>query len=150
MLSKFGYYHGAAIIRLLEDERCRSVRRQEFGYVVNEKTFVFFKYKTKTRSPWGFNFDQEDIDYCLKIAGEYERFVLGLICGGDGICALDWEEAKTLLGGKAGSITADRKHRHQYSVWGSVEELKNKISVNRWPNLLFEQKQERGNNVSEL
>jgi len=150
MLSKFGYYHGAAIIRLLEDERCRSVRRQEYGYVVNEKAFVFFKYKTKTRSPWGFNFDQEDIDYCLKMGAEYECFALGLICGGDGVCALDWEEAKTLLGGKSGSITADRKHRHQYSVWGSAEELKNKISVNRWPNLLFEQKQEKGNNVSEL
>lgn len=138
MLYKFGYYHGAAIIRLLEDERCRSVHKQGLGYVVNERNFVFFKYRTKTRSPWGFNFDQEDIDYCLKIAGAYERFVLGLICGGDGICALNWEEAKTLLGGKAGSISVERKHRHQYSVWGSVEELKNKISVSRWPVLLFE------------
>ncbi len=150
MLDKFGYYHGAAIIRLLEDKRCCSVHKQELGYVINESGFAFFKYRTKTRSPWGFNFDQEDIDYCLKITGEYGCFVLGLICGGDGICALDWEEARALLGGKAGSISVERKHRHQYSVWGSVGELKNKISVNRWPTLLFEQKQEMRNNIIEL
>jgi len=139
MLDKFEYYHGAALVRLMDDERCRAVnKRGLLGYVVNNKIFVFLKYTTKTRSPWGFAFDQEDIDRCLKMEEEYKDVVLGLVCGGDGICALHWHEAKELLGSNPGRIAAGRKHNHSYSVWGTAGEWKRKISVSRWPLILFE------------
>jgi len=139
MLDKFGYYHGAALIRLLDDERCRAVRKHGLlGYVVNDDIFVFLKYTTKARSPWGFAFDQEDIDRCFSMSTQYHRVILGLICGGDGVCALEWSQAKELLGGKPGRIATGRKHNHSYDVWGSEGELKRKISLRRWPSLLFE------------
>ena len=140
MLDRFEYYHGAAILRLMEDDRYRSVKLHDSpGYVVNENIFIFLKYTTKGRSPWGFTFDQEDIDRCLRLSTEYNKIVLGFICGGDGVCALDWKEAKDLLGSKPGRIAAGRKHKHSYSVWGSLGKLKHKIPVGRWPSIVFEQ-----------
>lgn len=139
MLDKTDYYHGAAIVRLLGDERCTSLHKKGLlGYVVNGDTFVLLKYTTKARSPWGFSFDQEDVDRCNKMASEHKQLVLGLICGGDGICALNWTQGKELLGNKAGRIVASRKHNHSYSVWGTVGELKRKVSISDWPRIFFE------------
>ncbi len=142
MLDKFEYYHGAAIVRILEDERCHSIQRRELlGYVVNQEVFIFLKYTTRSRSPWGFTFDQEDVDRCVRMSSEYKRVVIGMVCGGDGIFALDWDEAKNLLAEKPGRISGARKHNHSYSVWGTAGELKNKIAINRWPSLVFETKE---------
>ena len=150
MLDKSEYYHGAALVRLMEDKRCHALKRREFlGYVANNEIFVFLKYTTKGRSPWGFTFDQEDVDRCFKMTTEYKNLVLGLICGGDGVCTVDWHEAKELLGGKPGRIVAARKHNHSYSVWGTVGELKRKVSVNRWPSLVFESSEQTRDNVIE-
>lgn len=139
MLDQTDYYHGAAVIRLLEDQRCNAVRkRNNLGYVVNGENFIFLKYTTKVRTPWGFTFDQEDIERGFRMLKEYKRVVLGLICGGDGICALDWTEVEKLLDRKPGRISAGRKHNQSYAVWGTAGELKGKISLRRWPQLLFE------------
>lgn len=148
MLDKFEYYHGAAIIRLMQNKRCVSVRMRELlGYVVNENVFVFLKYTTKGRSPWGFTFDKEDVDRCLIMASAYCKVVLGFVCGGDGVCVLNWHEANDLLGGKSGRIAVGRKHNHSYSVWGTVGELKHKIPVGRWPSLVFEADDQIQNNI---
>lgn len=139
MLDKTEFYHGAAIIRLLEDKRCLGVRKKELlGYVVNEKVFVLLKYATKARTPWGFSFDQEDIDRCVRMKNEFPNVAVGLICGGDGTCALSWEEANMLLNGKPGRIAAGRRHNESYAVWGTAGELKRKVAVNRWPSLVFD------------
>jgi len=139
MLDKSEYYHGAAIIRLLEDERCRAVRKRELlGYIVNEDIFVLLKYTTKARSPWGFTFDQEDVDRCHRMMNEYRKLILGFVCGGDGVCALNWQEANELLNGKPGRIATGRKHNRSYSVWGTAGELKRKVPVGRWPSIMFE------------
>lgn len=139
MLDKADYYHGAAIIRLLDDNKCYSIKKNGYlGYVVNEKVFVFLKYTTKARSPWRFSFDQEDISRCLKMESEYESIALGLVCAGDGVCALKWEEAKNLLGGNPGWISAKRNHNERYEVAGSSDQLDRKVSVGRWPVLFSE------------
>ena len=139
MLDKSEFYHGAAIIRLLENSKCKAIRKREFlGYVVNESIFVFIKYTTKARTPWGFTFDQEDIDRCYRMAEKHSKLYLALVCGGDGVCALTWREAEHLLDGKPGRISAGRRHNESYAVKGSEAKLKGKVSVNRWPKLLFE------------
>ena len=151
MLDKSEYYHGAAIVRLLEDERCQSIHlRKPRSYIVNNDVFVFLKYTTKGRTPWGFTFDQEDVDRCFRMATEYRKVVLGFICGGDGVCALDWQEAKNLLGGKPGRIAASRKHDCSYSVWGTAGELKRKVPVGRWRSLVFEMPDQIADNAESL
>lgn len=151
MLDKSEYYHGAAIIRLLADERCKTIRKRGLlGYVVNDNVFIFIKYTTKGRSPWGFTFDQEDVDRCFKMLNDYGRLILGLVCGGDGICALDWGEVKELLDGKPGRIAVARKHNHSYSVWGTAGELKRKVAVGRWPLLTFESSVKKSDNANTI
>lgn len=152
MLDKFEYYHGAALVRLMDDERCRAVKKRGLlGYVVNDDIFVFLKYTTKSRAPWGFAFDQEDVDRCVGMEKEYKNVVVGLVCGGDGICALHWREARKLLGGKPGRIAAGRKHNQSYAVWGTAGEWKRKISLGRWPLLLFESdEQPRDNKIEPI
>jgi hypothetical protein len=137
MIDKLHYYHGAAIVSLLEENEDISVKKKGvLGYVINNRVFVFLKYTTKARSPWRFSFDQEDIDRCLKMASEHTEIVLGLICGGDGICALKWEEVESLLDTKPGWISAKRKHNESYGVAGSISKLKGKIPVGKWTNLI--------------
>jgi hypothetical protein len=124
---------------MLESEKCQSVRKQgQLGYVVNNDLFVMLKYTTKARSPWGFTFDQEDVERCCKMIESYRRVILGLICGGDGVCALDWRQAEGLLQRKPGRIAAGRMHNRRYEVWGSAGELKRKVSLRSWPSILFE------------
>jgi len=138
MIDKLQFYHGAAIISLLENENLSAKKRGSLGYVVNDRVFVFLKYTTKARSPWRFSFDQEDVDRCLKMALEYKVVILGLVCGGDGICALSWEETQYLLNTKPGWISVKRKHNKSYGVAGSVSELKRKVSVRRWRSIISE------------
>ncbi len=139
MLYKSKYYHGAAVLSILEDNRCKSINKLgHLGYLVNTEIFVFLKYTTKSRSPWGFTFDQEDVDRCSRLSSEYKKVILGFVCAGDGVCGIDWLEAKQLLGNKSGRIAISRKHDHSYSIWGSAGELKRKISVTQWPIIVFE------------
>lgn len=139
MIDKFEYYHGAAIVRLLQDERCRALHRKGLlGYVVNENTFLFVKYTTKARTPWRFTFDQEDVDRANKMSEDYDQVLVPMVCGGDGICVITWDEAVRLLGNAPGFIATARKHNEQYAVWGALEELKHKVSFRRWPSLALE------------
>jgi hypothetical protein len=149
MLDKSAYYHGAAIIPILEDRRCRSIRKRELlGYVVNDEVFLFLKYTTKARPPWRFTFDQEDVDRSSKMRNEYRRVVFGFVCGGDGVCAIDWEQSRELLGVKPGWVAVARKHNHRYEVWGAEGALKRKVSLNRWPSLIFEPEATEQSNVA--
>ena len=138
MLDKAQYYHGAAIMALLEHNQFSVKKMGTLGYVVNDKVFAFLKYTTKNKTPWQFSFDQEDVDRCVKMASSHKALVVGLVCGGDGICALTWDEVKMLLNSKPGRISTKRKHNESYGVVGSQGELKRKIAVGRWPTLVSE------------
>ena len=149
MLDKSAYYHGAAVIPILEDIRCRSIRKLgTLGYVVNDDKFLFIKYTTRERPPWRFTFDREDIGRCLNMSGNYSLLVLGFVCGSDGVCAVDWSQGLELLGDKPGWVAASRKHNHSYTVWGAKGELKRKVSLNRWPALIFDPSAGESANVS--
>ncbi len=139
MIDKLHYYHGAAIVSLLQENEDISVKKKGlWGYVINDQVFVFLKYTTKARTPWRFSFDQEDVDRCLRMLSEYNSLVLGLICGGDGVCALTWKEAQFLLNDKPGWISVKRKHNESYGVAGSISKLKGKIPVERWVKIFYE------------
>ena len=137
MIDKQEYYHGAAIIRLLEDERCQKVQKHSLGYTVNDETFIFLKYTTKSRSPWRFSFSRDEIESLNAIANSFRRIILVLICSGDGICTISWQEASKLLGNDAGWISAKRNFNEQYGVAGSQGKLKGKISLREWPSIVF-------------
>lgn len=138
MIEKLEFYHGAALVRLIEDPRCGSVSKYECGYRVNDRCLVAIKYSTKARSPWGFSFSQDDIDRLQIMAKQFGDCLVALVCGGDGICALSWKELETLLASAPGGISAKRSFSGCYSVSGPAGTLRRKIPMNRWPNIVFD------------
>lgn len=138
MLEKQEFYWGAAIIRLLDDPRCASLSKDECGYLVNSMQLIVLKYSTKSRTPWRFTFGGDEIIRLADASDRYKSVVIGLICGGDGVCAITWKQAVTLLGGEPGWISARRNFHERYGVAGPKGELEGKISIRDWPALLFE------------
>ncbi len=138
MIEKSQYYHGAALISLLENEGFSIKKKGLLGYIVNDKVFAFLKYRTNSRTPWTFNFDQEDVDRCIKMNSEYGGVVVGLTCGGDGVCWITWNEASALLDSKPGWITLRRKHGESYGVTGQASDMKRKVPVSRWSTIISE------------
>lgn len=142
MIDKQEYYHGVAIIRLLDDSRCHSVTKHDFGYLVNEDKFIFLRYSTKARSPWRFSFSKNEIAQINHLSQTYSKIIVVLICGGDGICAVDWEDSKLIVGEISSWIAIRRNFNKCYGVSGPLGKLKKKVSLQKWPLILFEDFQE--------
>lgn len=138
MIDKQEFYHGAAIIRILEDNRCRNIRKHDFGYLVNDNVFVFMKYSAKSRSPWGFSFSDQEIIRINSVPSCVTKIEIALICGGDGICNISFQDLENILGGKSGRISAKRAFGEQYKVSGPVCPIKGKIPLSQWPQSVFE------------
>jgi hypothetical protein len=138
MIDKAEFYHGAAIVLVVEDPRCRSIQKHESGFLVNEDRLLVLKYTTKAHSPWRFTVTSEDLKCVGQVVDDFERVVLGLVCGGDGVCGVRWESLKMLLAEDTGWIAAKRVFKGCYSVSGPHGTLGKKVALNRWPQILFE------------
>ncbi len=138
MIDKQEFYHGVAIIRLLEDERCQKVKKHDFGYTINDDVFVFLKYSTKSRSPWRFSFRHDEVEQLNSLANSFRKIIVALVCGGDGICAVSWQEAAEIMGNEEGWISAKRNFNKQYGVAGPKGRLNGKVSLCEWPLKIFE------------
>lgn len=139
MIDKLEFYHGAAIIRIVEDARCRSIRIHQAGYLINGDRLLYLKYTTKEKSPWRFSVSKEDREHFASGKVDLGVCVLGLVCGGDGVCAVRCEQLTTLLGDGAGWLAAKRVFGGCYAVSGSRGNLDRKVALNQWPGVLFEE-----------
>lgn len=150
MLQKQEFYYGVAITRLLEDVRCGTLAKSKdgLGYTVNNNCFFAIKYTTKARSPWQFTFSWDEASR-LNNVKDRDLKVLALVCGGDGVCALTWSEIYYLLDfddwmqllekeSFSRTISIGRRFNERYAVWGTARELKRKISLNRWPQIILD------------
>ena len=138
MIEKLEFYHGAALVRVVEDPRCASIAKHAFGYRVNNNRILGIKYSTRARSPWGFTFSGDDISRFNAAKREFGECLIALVCGGDGICALSWSIAANLLADSPGRVAAKRGFAGCYSVSGPAGELSGKVAMNRWPAIVFE------------
>jgi hypothetical protein len=144
MIEKLEFYHGAAVVRIIEDNRCRSISKTEHGYLVNGDRLVFLKYTTKAHSPWRFTAAEDDLERLENPGVAIERCVVGFVCGGDGICSVPLEWVKRLLGAAPGWIAVKRVFSGCYSVTGPQGKLPRKIPLNDWPAVLFEEPRTNG------
>jgi hypothetical protein len=138
MIEKLEFYHGAALVRVIEDSRCETIAKHACGYRVNSSRILAIKYSTKAHSPWGFTFSGDDISRFNAAKAEFGECLIALVCGGDGICALSWSIVVSLLGDSPGRIAAKRGFAGCYAVNGPNGELRGKIAMNRWPAIVFE------------
>lgn len=141
MIGKEEFYRGAALAILLEDKRCDNLRHYGNNRYVANGCFFYTRYTTKARSPWIFSITGNDyLQFGLKERFTNKKMLLVLICGGDGVCALTFDEVEKLLNGYTGSISVRRQHNSQYTVTGGNGKLKGKIPLSRWPGIVFEDK----------
>jgi hypothetical protein len=139
MIEKQEYYHGAALYRLIGDSLFMNVKKAGAGYIINENVYLLIKYTTKHRSPWRFTFNQEDINEIMTNLDLSKRVLIVFVNGGDGISALTGDELNNILGGKPGWVSMSRRYYKQYTVAGSMNSLKKKCPLNRWPTLVFDE-----------
>ena len=133
MIDKQEFYHGVAILKLLRDSIPTSVRKSEIGYVVNDDSFIFVKYSTKSRSPWRFSFTANEVPKLQALYASYKKLVVAFVCGGDGVCAVPWEEVERLLGSSPGWISSTRRFKECYAVAGPSGRLRRKVALSEWP-----------------
>jgi len=138
MFDRLEFYHGAAIIQVIQDSRCHAIEKIDSGYLINGERPVAIKYTTKEHSPWRFTVNDDDITRFDTALAHYGDLILALVCGGDGVCALSWRSDRAVLGGLPGWLAVKRSFNGCYAVSGSQGELARKVAINRWPDLLFE------------
>lgn len=142
MINKQNFYHGVALISLLDDENCEHVQKYESGYLVNNRSIFFLKYSTKNRSPWRFVFNNDEIGKFREYFGLCGDMFMAFICGGDGVCVIHWKELESIMDDNAKWISAKRNYNKRFTVAGSKGVLDRKVSLRDWPSVLFEVKED--------
>jgi hypothetical protein len=136
-IAKQAFYEGAALYQLIRSSGARAVQYEEPFFVLNGGLFAYLKYSTRVRSPWGFTFTQEEQIVLHERAGD-QRIVIGLICGGDGVAALAYEDYLGIAAPRKAAIhvACFRRHKEHYEVSGPDGVVAKKIPPSDWQRLL--------------
>lgn len=137
VLRKLDFYEGAALRALACTGLLDSVRPNPPFFLINDAVNVLLKYSTRSRSPWGFTFTAEEQQTLLRRA-DNARVIIGLICGSDGVSALEFESYKTIARPRPAPLRVScfRDHGQLYAVRGPDGELPRKISPSAWSRIL--------------
>ena len=141
MIDKQAYYRGAAIFQLLHDDRTETVRPARPGFLINDEVFALIKYTARVATPWQFTFSPAERDAVDKHRDDHE-VVLALVCGGDGICAVRWDDVEEILDNPPTWITASRKFNKRYAISGSAGEMDGRVPRNQWPGVVFDEEED--------
>jgi len=143
---KYCFYHGAAIIRILQDERCKSVEdyfdQDNSSYIVSGKYGIYIKYSEKRMSPWSFNFQDRHRKKILELFSKYDKCFILLVCSDIGVCCLNKTDLHRVIDLGGGSnfpktISISKRKREKYKISGTDGDLKYKIGDNDFPDKIF-------------
>ena len=141
MIDKQEFYHGAAIVRALNDNRLESIRPCHGGYLANDESFVLIKFSTAAASPWRFTLTPPEVSLIKSQTHPY-RSSLAFVCGGDGICAVPWCTLKDVFDEGRPWISCSRHFNGRYVVAGANGALTRRVPHNHWPGVLFRPERE--------
>jgi hypothetical protein len=135
-IRKQEFYEGAALHILSRSGRIGSLTYRPPLFLLNGSISILLKYSTKGRSPWGFTLTPDEQKLLRSLAST--DFIVGLICGSDGIAAFDANELGTIatFNGPAIHISCYRKHGEHYEVSGPSGVMLRKIPPSRWQRIL--------------
>jgi hypothetical protein len=135
-IRKQEFYEGAALHLLSRSGRIESLVYQPPLFLLNGSISILLKYSTKGRSPWGFTLTPEE-QQLLKTKVTKD-FIVGLICGADGVAAFDANEIGRIadLNGTAIHLACYRRHGEHYEVCGPDGSMLRKIPPSRWQRIL--------------
>lgn len=132
-IKKQEFYEGAALHQVTSGAGSIGILHDPPFFVLNERLCVMFKYCTKGRSPWNFTFGSHE-QRSVKLRASTSEVVIGLICGDDGVAAIDSEEFFQIASIRDCSIriACYRRHGEHYEITGPDGSLLGKIAPSRW------------------
>ncbi len=136
-IKKQEFYEGAALHLLIRSGGVKTIGYENPIFLVNDKLAVYLKYSTRTRGPWGFTFTADEQRMLAQRSGE-QRFAIGLVCGSDGIAAVEREVYLKIAPPRDSPlhIACYRRHGEHYEVNGPDGTVPGKISPSLWQRLL--------------
>ena len=136
-IRKHEFYEGAALHRLACSGAIPGIRCETPFFLLNGELLVYLKYSTRVRSPWGFTFTADE-QASLEHRSSGRRVVIGLVCGHDGIAALDYELFQSVAGRRNTSLhlSCARRHGEHYAISGPDGDLPRKVPPSLWRRLL--------------
>lgn len=137
-IRKLEFYEGAALYRLIRSFGEVRLRVDGGGIIINEIVCVYLKYSTRTRSPWSFTFSGRERSELATSASKMS-VVIGLVCGSDGVAALDYDGFLSAVGeGESQvSLSCARGYDKHYAVSGPAGSLTRKLPPSAWDRLLL-------------
>jgi hypothetical protein len=137
-IRKQEFYEGAALHQIACGSTVSSIRYEAPFFRLNDEFLVLLKHCTKNRSPWGFTFSHAEQTLLREKTSE-SKLVIGLICGADGIAAIEGESLFSIaaLSNSAIHIACFRRHGQHYEVKGPDGILDGKVPPSRWQRLLL-------------
>lgn len=136
MLPDYGRYYGSVFTRIFEHhERAISIQKMDATtqgfYLLDERIPLYIKFSRNRKGPWSFNFQRDHQVKFRELVERYGDCIVALVCGTDGIVALNDTRMKQLFDHQIGeqeSIVVRRKLNQMYGVSGSDGELSQKLS----------------------
>ena len=136
-IKKQEFYEGAALHVLARSGHIDRLRHAPPFFVFNDQLWVLIKYCARIRNPWGFTFTPSEQ---LALSGQAQRSTaaIALVCGSDGIAALDYFTFQSVAPIKTSSvhISCYRDHWEHYEVNGPEGKVPNKIPPSSWQRIL--------------
>ena len=138
-------YHGIALTQIVKHKSFKALNSgspKHGHYLINSDRHVLIKYRTNDDDSWQFTFKPSEIAAIKAIKKKSEQTFLCLVCGKVTVCALSFNEIKTLLSPieqDQQSITVDYPAAGaSLRVRGTNGELSYTIRHNNFPKKLFE------------
>jgi hypothetical protein len=136
-IGKNEFYEGAALHKLVRSGAIETIRCDSPYFVVNERVWIYLKYSTRGRSPWSFTFTAQE-QQLIGEQGKCRRLILGLVCGADGVAALEYTRYVAIASLRETSIglSCSRKYNEHYAISGPDGEMTGKIAPVLWQQVL--------------
>lgn len=145
-LDDFKKYHGIALAELLDNavaidrfrhsglEIDRIASSINYLYMVNDSFCLYFKYSTKTNSPWRFTFNEEQLVGLRAAVKESTTMHVVLVAGFECIAVLSTDQLKSIIDMEEKSsqwITVKSFHNRSLRIAGSISKLDHTLSKSR-------------------
>ncbi len=136
-IKKQEFYEGAALHLLARTGAIKSLQYDAPFFFINGQLLALLKYSTKGRSPWGFTFTKDE-QMLLQSRASKHKIVIGLICGADGVAAIDYDAYLKVAASRESAIhiSCYRQHGEYYEVNGPDGMMDGKVAPSCWQRIL--------------
>ncbi|HEY5379991.1 MAG TPA: hypothetical protein VIJ78_10710 [Pseudolabrys sp.] len=136
-ITKQDFYEGAALNLVARTGKIAGIINRAPFYILNGGVAVLLKYSTKGRSPWGFTVTESEQSQ-LSARALKSNTAIGLICGSDGVVALNYQSFLSIASPRSSTIhiSCYRDHGEHYEVSGPDGKLPKKIAPSSWQRIL--------------